>query len=204
MEKNIQIINIILKLFSIITLIMFTQSCTKNINCGDTNDMIYTYNVADSNKAKIPYSGYDTLIFISDKGDTATLIGQGKKTYYTTKTTNIGNADCPKNEIGKYENVEFVFNSTNKFVGSIKISLFKTNNVRNPTTNILSFTVNNKFIDDTAIEWIESIKQPQDSIFFNGGFFSGIYMDKFNVLLNYKNGILKFKDLNDKFWVLNK
>jgi hypothetical protein len=62
-----------LKLLSIITIIMLTQSCSKDNNCGDTSDVINNYIIEDSNKAKMPYTGTDTLVFISDKGDTATL-----------------------------------------------------------------------------------------------------------------------------------
>lgn len=84
MKKTIQ-------LFSILLLVMLIQSCSKTDPCPKGQENYY--NLTDEEKSKIPYTGTDTLVFISDKGDTATLIGQGKSQSYK-RTTSGGNPDC--------------------------------------------------------------------------------------------------------------
>lgn len=41
------------------------------------------YNLSDVDKAKVPYTGNDTLVFVSNTNDTAICIGQGKEQIYT-------------------------------------------------------------------------------------------------------------------------
>ncbi|NDC31272.1 MAG: hypothetical protein EBZ58_10125, partial [Bacteroidetes bacterium] len=52
---------------SIISLLFIIQACKRTEpDCGDLSDVITNYNISDADKAKIPYTGKDTLVFISD------------------------------------------------------------------------------------------------------------------------------------------
>ena len=73
------------KLFSILLLVMLIQSCSKTDPCPKGQENYY--NLTDEEKSKIPYTGTDTLVFISDKSDTATLIGKGKSQSYKRTTS---------------------------------------------------------------------------------------------------------------------
>jgi hypothetical protein len=169
MKKNHQAINISLKLLSLLLLFMLVQSCAKESNCGNQTTITNIYNIADSNKAKIPYKGNDTLIFISNQGDTATLIGSGKKAKYIINKQGVGSADCPKELIEKFENIDF------GFLGK-ESSLY----------------ININFFTDEYSEELFIIKASSDSLSLSSGYNSLNYV---NNLMNYKDSIL----LNDKY-----
>lgn len=193
-----------LKILSIISLITFIQSCSKDTKCSFADTNIY-YNLADSNKAKIPYTGTDTLVFISDQGDTATLVGQGKKTYYNTITNNAGTVDCPKIENRNYENVNFEFKNDTSIFFKATFSILKYDVLGGyPSTTSIKFNFNNTEIDFSNIEYIMSFKSFQDSILLNGKYVGGVYLgfNTYNALFNFENGILKFK-YNNKNWILS-
>ena len=62
----------------VLCLIATTFACgDKDDGCGERKDAYY-YLSADA-KSKIPYTGTDTLVFVSNTGDTARCIGQGTK-----------------------------------------------------------------------------------------------------------------------------
>jgi hypothetical protein len=196
---------IILKLLSIIAIILL-QSCDDKDSspCRNSETNIY-YNIADSNKAKIPYSGTDTLVFISDQGDTATLIGQGKKTFYVTSTrNNSGNADCQWLENKNFENFEINFKNYNNFFSNVSFSIFKYNDNLGsyPNTTSMKFEVDNIEIASSNIEYISSLKSFQDSILLNGKFVGGVYLgfNTYNTLFNFEKGILKF-NYDNKNWI---
>ncbi len=191
------------KLLSILLLIILTQSCTKDPSCGDLSDINIYYNIADSNKAKIPYTGNDTLVFISDANDTATLIGQGKKTYYKQVVKGNGYNDCPRNTYYNYENIaiDFIGNDTTinliQFIINSK-DLFS-------EENFIRISINdNQYSDFSTLQFIESNKIPDDSIFVKISEYEyGYNMGNKIILFNLKYGILKIKDFTkDKIWIL--
>jgi hypothetical protein len=97
---------------SLISLLFIIQACKRTEpDCGDLSDVITNYNIADSNKANIPYTGTDTLVFISEAGDTVTLFGQGKDAYYASVRRSIKGGDCPRTGIENYENIKYLYNS---------------------------------------------------------------------------------------------
>lgn len=188
-----------------ISLLFIIQACKRTEpDCGDLSDVITNYNIADSNKAKIPYTGTDTLVFISDAGDTATLIGQGKNTHYESVRSNISGGDCPRSSVTKYEYVDYEYNGKNLLIPYCKFSIFKFDQYGNPSTTTIKFIITNNVISISNFEYINSIKVPQDSILLNNKFIDGVYMEynSNKTLFNFKNGILKF-EYDDKKWTLN-
>jgi hypothetical protein len=72
-------------LFAIIT------SCSKDPGpCGGQKTYYY---LSEKDKAKVPYTGTDTLVFVSNTNDTAVCVGQGKKQFFTVEYDS-GNPDC--------------------------------------------------------------------------------------------------------------
>jgi hypothetical protein len=68
----------------VLCLIATTFACgDKDDGCEGQKD-IYHYLSQDA-KSKIPYTGIDTLRFVSNTGDTAICIGQGKKVTYDSQ-----------------------------------------------------------------------------------------------------------------------
>lgn len=192
-----------LKLLCIIAIILL-QSCDKDSSpCRNSETNIY-YNIADSNKVKIPYSGTETLVFISDQGDTATLVGQGKKTYYVTNTrNNSGNADCQWLENKNYENVDLVFIDQKNKTQNLRIRVFPEVLFDNLILSSLDIFTSNTLIIGRSFKYIDN-KSIEDSMFVNGSYLKGVYLDsEKTTLFNYSQGVLKYKDLNNHKWTLN-
>ena len=167
----------------------------------DLSTVTTTYNVSDADKAKIPYTGTDTLIFKSDAGDTAILYGQGKIDYYITDQKGGGSADCPKTYKYKYENVEVDFTSTNSNLYQLSFTAFM-NDMGGTSSGVL-IKANDLQICGSGFDYIDSkINNSEDSIFLNSIYQKGVYIQysSKSVLFNYTKGILKFIDSNNKTW----
>jgi hypothetical protein len=187
---------------SIISLLFILQACKPSVpDCGDLSDVITNYNIPDSNKAKIPYIGKDTLVFISDAGDTATLIGQGKNTHYESVRSNISGGDCPRTGITNYENVEYNFKNT---LLLLKLNIDESQPINKISYTSLSFYINDRKTTERTYEFIINSATQNDSIKIFNRYFTGKYIDLNNTLLfSFEIGILKFKDINNKIWILN-
>jgi hypothetical protein len=204
MEKNPQAINITLKLLSLFLLIILVQGCAKESNCGDQTTITNIYNIADSNKSKIPYSGNDTLVFISNEGDTATLIGIGKKAKYITSKKGIGSADCPRELIEKFEKIDFEFNTNNINFNIFNCKIY--NFIIYKSTMIdmqpdkIEFSINNE-ISYVSADLLNS-SNFKDSVLIGGKYYKGTYLNgSNNILYNLKYGILKIKFSNGKEYI---
>ena len=191
---------------SIFSLLFILQACKPNNPCEgiDPSDKVYTYNIPDSNKAKIPYTGTETLVFISNTGDTATLVGQGKDEYYVNiKNLRNGGGDCPLYSIRNYDNINLSFKNDSQ----IKFTLiyYLNNEIESPSLTNISFYINNIDIANSSSEYIDYMaEKPTDSILYIHRYYSGIYMDDSKTaLFNKQLGIIKFKDLENKIWTLN-
>jgi hypothetical protein len=73
---------LVTKLSSLIILVILVHGCKKETNCGDQTTITNFYYVSNEYKSKIPYSGYDTIIYASDANDTAKLICFEKKNIF--------------------------------------------------------------------------------------------------------------------------
>ncbi len=101
------------------TLLLFISSCSKD-PCGSYQSKEYNYFLNDSTKAQIPFNGYDTLTYTSNKGDTALLIGKWKINSIDSRKVNTsGNPDCPKNDIYRNEFVDVLYLGSNQNLFSL-------------------------------------------------------------------------------------
>ena len=118
-----------------ITAFYFT-SCKPNEQspCIDASNTIV--NLTAIELSKVPYTGFDTLYFLSKTGDTNIVVGGGKQYYYDTKYSTQP-PDCPQNQTTQYQ--------------AYKINFI-------PTKGDLSFTLKIRKIDNSL--YIISIKYP--------------------------------------------
>jgi hypothetical protein len=96
------------------------QSCDpdKQTPCEDSYT---TVNLTDFQKTRCPYTGNDTLIFVSDQKDTAYCYGRGKSVYYETKQE-ASSPDC--RNYSKNETIEYLYDcNNNKLTNKLKITM---------------------------------------------------------------------------------
>ncbi|MFZ4798984.1 MAG: hypothetical protein ACOYMA_15895 [Bacteroidia bacterium] len=112
-----------IKLLSIFLLVIFNQSCSKDKgSCGGNKTNYY---LSDVDKAKVPYTGTDTLVFVSNINDTAICIGQGKKLFYTSRSFSVNAGEC-EDDTYYYEAYNYKFKDRNKFL-DIDLNIWKDN-----------------------------------------------------------------------------
>ena len=84
-------------LFIIPFFAFFFQSCERKSPCTLYTSKNFKYSISENTKNQIPYSGNETLQFISNTGDTANLVGNGKRNYFSQSSKNVnGNPECPR------------------------------------------------------------------------------------------------------------
>ena len=106
-------------LLLIILIFFLLQSCKKdnnNTKCGGNK---YYHYLSEPEKATVPYEVNDSIIFISNKNDTAFCICKEKVPFYVTSSF-YANPDCPPNT-DYYEAFNYIFFSNN---ANFKIGLY--------------------------------------------------------------------------------
>ena len=78
MAKNYFLLLFILPLF-------FLFNCCQPMSSGCPVVTSTSYSLANDDKNKIPYTGTDTMVFVSNFGRTVTLVGHGKVDNYDTR-----------------------------------------------------------------------------------------------------------------------
>jgi len=180
---------------------MLIQSCAKDISCGDTNDIVNNYNISADDKSKIPFKGNDTLIYISDAGDTAFLVGTGKKAFIDQVRKNIsGNADCPKYSVDNKETISIEYNGDNTELNKLKYKIYG-----NSEKTEIEFTINNLY----GITYPYNFNTPvfyTDSVSIGNKFYIGrplgLNSPNYKALYNYNYGFLKIQLSGGKTWLL--
>lgn len=179
---------------------MLTQSCSKDTSCGDINEIVNNYNISADDKSKIPFKGNDTLIYISDAGDTATLIGTGKKVYIDQVRKDIsGNADCPKYTEDNNETISIEYNGNNpelyKVIYKIVASQDKTR---------LIYAINN-YMGSLTPYYFNEITFYSSDVMINNKNYKGRQinlLDSVNLIYNKDFGFLKIEFVGGKKWLL--
>jgi hypothetical protein len=169
----------------------FIQNCSKDPGpCGGQKTYYY---LSEEDKAKVPYTGTDTLVFVSNTNDTAVCIGQGKKQFYTVEYDS-GNPDCKPPEY-YYEAYNYKFIDTNNLL-NITLNVYNYEDNMEIKNNDLSlFPINliyfyEKYYNDSA----STNKNQYNTLRINNG-------KGFIVQYNLKKGIIKVES-NNKTWRL--
>ncbi len=183
--------------------------------CAGYPSQTYNYYVSDINKSKIPYSntGKDTLIYFSNFGDTAILYGQGKQTLMDVfSAPSAANPDCGNISYWSFERILFTFIGNNSELNKLEYGVtypYVNNGHSAPTpfseSNGLGFIISSTtstFISCSSFTlYTNDQSYYKDSVNINNLFYKGITLcDSSKLLFNYKYGILRFIDDNQKIW----
>jgi hypothetical protein len=196
-----QTFSITTKLISIFLLIILAQSCTKDTNCGDQSKIENSYYISADDKSKIPFKGNDTLTYISDAGDTAILIGSGKREFIDKVRTVIGgNADCYKYNVDNNETISIEYTGDNIELNRIKYKIYG-----NKEKTEIEFTINSYY----GITYPYNFNTPvfyTDSTMINGNFYYGrplgLNSSNYKAQYNFNYGFLKIQINGGKVWIL--
>ncbi|MFY8020131.1 MAG: hypothetical protein ACOVP1_02990 [Bacteroidia bacterium] len=124
--------------------LLFIFSCSKEKDCSKVPTKLITANVflLDSERTYLPYNGTETLMFISNKGDTAVLKGTGTiQKYNKERIVSINEyPSCPQTEVHLHETLAAEFKGTNPNFSHFKIEQFMSSSYY----SIFRFYFNNK------------------------------------------------------------
>lgn len=173
-------------------------SCQPNESCPERETKYSQYYISEDDKSKTPFTGTDTLVYISNEGDTAILYGQGKKAFIeevAQKTS--ADPGCPHYDYNYFENIEFFYKGSNPELNLIFIDFNAS--VYSPIQTNADFFVNSRkysgylgFINNNA-NYSDSLKLLDNTIYY--GIDAGIFY-------NCKYGLLRVTTDHDT-WLLN-
>ncbi len=188
------------KLLCIIGLIMLFENCSKEPSCSDQSDIVNSNYISADDKSKIPFKGNDTLTYISDAGDTAILIGSGKREFIDKVRTVIGgNADCYKYNVDNKEAIIIEYNGSNSELNTIGYALIA---AKDKTR--LNYTINN-YTGSLTPYYFNEVTFYTSNVVINNKNFTGRQinlLDSVNLIYNRDFGFLKFVFNGGKIWLL--
>lgn len=190
-----------------LSLLAILTSCSKDPGpCG--GQKIYYY-LSEEDKAKVAYTGTDTLIFVSNTSDTVVCIGQGKKQFYETYSSPVNNGDCDPATY-YYEAFNYRF-KTNNLNFKLDFTIYKNDLTGLETIHIFFNNVDYKLYlvdlgNSKVSNYVDSIKIYNDwnkKVTTTLGFDNIVYGKLF---YNQEKGILKIQnnDSTNVWQLLNK
>jgi len=196
-------ISTILIAFLLGCIVCFT-TCKKNSGCPDATNTYY--NLSADEKSKIPYSGTDTLIFLSNTGDSAKLFGHGKTDNYNTQSYWQATPDCPQTTTN-CEIISTTYIGSNIGFSNIK---FIPENLCEPPA-IVSISINGIKFQDYLLLQLSDSSNYHDTTIINSKLYHGIKIFSLNanitidstnyIIYNYPSGIVKVKFSNNQTWL---
>ena len=184
--------------------VLWLNSC-QPISSGCIPVTSTSYSLTNDDKSKLPYTGTDTMVFISNSGQMVTLTGHGKVTNFDTKIIKgAAPPECPQPS-QSYEYQMINLTSGNPFLNEIDFYLAR---VESPNyySSTGSWVVNggesytnyySTLLDDSAYT---------DTVFVNGKLINCIIItadtgDVSNVLyFNHNYGVLRFILPQSQVW----
>ncbi len=198
MKTNYQTLS--MKLIFLLTLfVILFQSCSKESDCNDQSDMINSYNISADDKSKIPFKGNDTLTYISDAGDTAILIGNGKRAYMDVISKNIGDLECSRYQVDNNETISIEYTGDNIELNRIKYKIYG-----NTEGTKIQFLINS-YYGNTDPYYFNNTTTYTDSVRLGNKFYIGrpiVWLGINTLLYNFNNGFLKIQFNEGKIWLL--
>ena len=175
-------------------------------NCGPGECEPHTpthtkYSISAADKSKIPFTGTDTLVYISTDGDTAILYGQGKKVFIDAVQKNSGgDPGCPKVNYNDFENIEFTYKGNNWNLNYIFIDINAS--VYAPAQTNADITIGQTKYN-TYLGSLNYESKYLGSVEINSNYYLGkeiVGFANLPCLYNYKFGFLKITTAN-KVWL---
>lgn len=189
--------------FLYIIFIILSIQCSKYDPCKGLTKKTFTDTAWIENiyKSKIPYHCPDTLVYLSNFGDSAVLYGSCSHSFFSNKTSAANNIDCPDDIITVYEKIDYRFKGNNVELSDIQLGLssFHTS-INNYKPGIFFGIDKHHFVDYEFY-----FPYNQDSIFVNNVTIIGnlFYTDRYTALLlyNYVYGLIRI-NYNGKIWTI--
>jgi hypothetical protein len=179
-------------------------------DCPDRTDY---YQLSESQKRIIPYTGYDTIRMVSNEGDTLTCIGRGKQYFTTQKFEAYSDPGCGNH--GTYSNyeaykIEFVDSVKNEKIELVHCEQAVVGRYKGGSTIYVSLH------EGEGGTWDDQISLPGAYNFLGSVEIQGIVYSNVTkaesdpldtaefVLINKTNGIIKIQLSNNEIWELIK
>jgi hypothetical protein len=211
------------KLFSIIILLLLTQSCFKDKSSNPCGAQTYSYQTLDStSKSKVPYlkTQFDTISYASNKGDTLVFVRQAKdsgwycKDYYSNKDC-LPNYNCYETYGAKYSCIKG--NGSFEFKHGKALYIYfepSTKRISDLFSNFIEIKFNDLhfLFQDTDVDR-KNVNTYSDSVFYNKQIFYSSYYSfhEFNIsakgkgCYNKEYGIFHVDDvINNVNWTIIK
>jgi hypothetical protein len=162
--------------------------------CGGGKEYYY---LSEGEKAKVAYTGSDTIIFISNKNDTSICICQGKKQFFLSESVPVAGGDCDPRTIF-YEAFNYKFIS-NKADFNLELNIYENDGYGSEAIHIIF----NQSDFSIYTDRIDNSKAPHyiDSLLIRGNWYKGVtstskYFDpKLDKLYyNKEFGVLKIQN----------
>ena len=194
------------KLISILILFILTQSCSKESPCNNYTSQTFSYKLSENTKNQIPFKGPDTLTYISNIGDTAILIGQGKNNYILNSKIRVStNPDCPEYDNYSNEFVDIKYKGTNPNLFEIFVSYYNENPFGDELITVYLNRINTNF--KGYVDFYNNISRYDTSIIIGTDI---IYGHKFNrndnkpaFIYNIEYGFLQITLDSNTIYTLN-
>lgn len=185
--------------------LLVLQNCgPKGDGCEEHEPVHSYYKISDTDKSKIPFTGADTLVYISTDGDTATLYGQGRNEF-TEKVAEKWNPDpaCSQYDYRYFENIEFTFKGNNASLNSIFIDFNAAYTLDQANADVVIGSV----MYHTYFKALNHPLNYIDTVKINSNTYKGMMIyegygenDFLPCIYNYQYGFLKITTLN-KVWL---
>ncbi len=170
-------------------------------NCGRYKDEYY--NLTDDSKSKINFKGFDTLVFISNVGDTATLFGHGKTQTNVAFPQQTTNADCP-GITEYYEKIEIGFFGDSPELHNLN---FKYYVKESSAKDYIELRMDNHYFFTKVLSYMNNPTNYLDTIIYKNnkiyGFNASADDNSSYCLYNLNYGVLRLKINGGKTWILN-
>jgi hypothetical protein len=180
--------------------VSFFSNCQKQNPCGTPS--FTTYNISAIEKSEIPYAGNETLVFVSNTGDTAKLIGQGKLDYYHQDLI-AGDPECQSSGTN-YERIRYLFKGT--IVNLSNITIYTgIYDALPPIGSAINISINDITIRKDGVAYISDSLHYSDTMYLGNKLYHGLilYSNDFlnTVFYRYPEGILRIKFSNGQTWL---
>jgi hypothetical protein len=179
-------------ILALLSLFFLLVCCRKQEpDCKETQEI--HYQVSDEAKAMMPYKQGDSIVFVSNNDDTASLVANAP---YASEVVEVGeNPTCPPSSRTHYHYYSVELSGTNPLMSKLVVDIDPKNLSQYGET--FNISKNGILMGGTSRYWIGN-GIIVDSILLNNRYVTGVSVD--HVLYNRDFGILKISDLTGIAW----
>jgi hypothetical protein len=180
-------------ILALLSLLFLLVCCRKQEpDCKETQDI--HYQVSDEAKAMMPYKQGDSIVFVSNHDDTASLVA---KAPYASEVVEVSeNPTCPPSSRTHYHHYSVELVGNNVRIPKLTLDIY--NDELAPYGDHFLLFKNNQLIGGTSRFWIAN-GILSDSILLSGNYVAGVTMG--GVLYNKNIGILSLTDETGIVWI---